>query len=288
MIVTAPLVVLQANTASLPQLEPGQSMGIALGISAVPNFRDVGGYKTVDGLTVARGLVYRSGVFNPMCTEAIAQLASVGLKNVYDLRTASERKLKPDQMPHVAHRAHLNVLADSKTAAAVNLEALLVEPKKANAALGDGRIEAQFIEGYREFIALPSARESYRVLFTSLSDSRKLPAVFHCTGGKDRTGWASAALLTLLGVIRETVMEDFLRNNEYAFPQFKGVIDHFAASGGDRNIPLVTFGVKAEYLEASFDEMEKRYGEIEAYFSEGLDIDSATQNRLRHLFLEAK
>ena len=66
MIIAAPSVVVRAHTASLPQLEPGQSMGIALGIPAAPNFRDVGGYKTVDGLNVARGLVYRSGVFNPM------------------------------------------------------------------------------------------------------------------------------------------------------------------------------------------------------------------------------
>jgi hypothetical protein len=58
--------------ASLPHLEPGQSMGIALGIPAAPNFRDVGGYVTADGLTVARGLVYRSGVFYPMSPEAMS------------------------------------------------------------------------------------------------------------------------------------------------------------------------------------------------------------------------
>jgi protein-tyrosine phosphatase len=288
MIIAAPSVVVQAHTASLPQLEPGQSMGIALGIPAAPNFRDVGGYETTDGLNVARGLVYRSGVFNPMSTEAIEQLQAVGLKNVYDLRTASELKLKPDQIPPGAHHKHLNVLADSKSAAPAKLDALLVEPKKANAALGDGKIEEQFIEGYREFISLPSARESYRALFTSLADSQKLPAVFHCTGGKDRTGWASAALLTLLGVPRETVMQDYLRSNEYTLPQFKTVIDSFAAAGGNRNIPIAIFGVKAEYLEASFDEMETRYGGIQEYFSEGLDIDLATQKRLRNRFLEEK
>ncbi len=282
----APSVAVPAHTASLPQLEPGQSMGIALEIPAIPNFRDVGGYKTVDGLHVARGLVYRSGVFNPMSTEAIQQLELVGLKNFYDLRTASEREPRPDQIPPGAHHTHLNVLADSKSAAPAQLDALLVEPKKANAALGDGKIEAQFIEGYREFISLPSARESYRALFMALADSQALPAVFHCTGGKDRTGWASAALLTLLGVPKETVIQDYLRSNEYTLPQYKADIDNFVAAGGSRNIPIAIFGVKAEYLEASFDEMETQYGGITAYFSEGLGVDVATQDKLRNLFLE--
>lgn len=288
MIIAAPSVVAQTHAATLPHLEPGQSMGIALGISEVLNFRDIGGYKTVDGLTVARGLVYRSGVFNPMSTEAIKKLESVGLKNVYDLRTASELNPKPDQIPLGAHHNHLNVLADSQSAAPAKLDALLGEPKKANAELGDGKIEEQFIEGYREFVSLPSARESYRTLFTSLADPQNLPAVFHCTGGKDRTGWASAALLTLLGVPRETVMADYLRSNEYTLPLFQTVIDNFVAAGGEREIPVAIFGVKTEYLEAAFDEMETRYGGINEYFSEGLGIDAEAQNTLRNIFLEEK
>ena len=285
MLTAAPPSGVQAHTASLPQLEPGQSMGIALGIPAAPNFRDVGGYKTADGLNVARGLIYRSGVFNPMSAETVKQLEPVGLKNVYDLRTASELELKPAWIPPGARYKHLNVLADSKSAAPAKLDALLIEPKKANAELGDGQIEEQFIEGYREFVSLPSAGESYRALFTSLADSRNLPAVFHCTGGKDRTGWASAALLTLLGVPRETVMEDYLRSNEYTLPQYKTVIDSFAAAGGSRNIPEAIFGVKEEYLNAAFDEMQSKYGNIENYFSEGLGITVVQQAALRNLYL---
>jgi protein-tyrosine phosphatase len=160
------------------------------------------------------------------------------------------------------------------------------QPKKANAALGEGKVEAMFEEGYREFVSLPSAKQSYRTLFLSLADRDKLPAVFHCTTGKDRTGWAAAALLTLLGVPEETVMDDFMRSNENTLPQFQHAIDSFTAAGGDRNIPVAIFGVKKEYLEASFDEMHKQYGTIEKYFAEGLGIDAAGQQALRSLFLE--
>jgi hypothetical protein len=64
--------------------------------------------------------------------------------------------------------------------------------------------------------------------------------------------------------------------------------DHFAAAGGDPAIPAAILGVKREYLEASFEEMQKRYGTIESYFASGLDIDAAGQAALRALLLENK
>ncbi len=272
---------------ALPQLTPGESLGLALGMDTVPNLRDVGGYKTRDGRTVARGVAYRSDTFNPMSAEEIKTLGRLALKNDYDLRTAAEAKAAPDEMPRGVEYHLLNVLADARSAAPAELERLLHEPKKANVALGGGKIEELFEQGYRELIDLPSAKESYRTLFLSLADPDKVPAVFHCTTGKDRTGWASAALLTLLGVPPETVMEDYMRTNAYTLPQFRRTIDEFVAAGGDRDIAVAVFGVKPEYLTASFDEMHKRYGSIERYFSEGLGIDSAGQQVLRERFLGA-
>jgi protein-tyrosine phosphatase len=276
----------QPPPGSLPQLAAGQSLGLALGISPVPNLRDVGRYKTRDGATVAHGLVYRSDTFNPMNSGDIKRLERLGLKNDYDLRTTSEVKVKPDQMPPGVQYHLLNVLADAKAATPAELEALMREPKKANVVLGGGKIEGMFKEAYREFISLSSAKQSYRTLFLSLADRQKLPAVFHCTTGKDRTGWAAAALLTLLGVPKETVMADYMRTNEYTLPQFHHTIDGFVAAGGVRDIPVAIFGVKAEYLEASFDELQKRYGTIEKYFAEGLGIDAVGQKALRDMFIE--
>jgi len=228
---------------------------------------------------------YRSDTFNPMSAEDDKKLERLDLKNDYDLRTTAEVKAEPDEMPPGVRYHLLNVLADAKSAAPAELEALLHEPKKANVMLGGGKVEALFMEGYREFITLPSANESYRMLFLSLTDSGNLPAVFHCTTGKDRTGWAAAALLTLLGVPKETVMADYMRTNEYTLPQFAKAMDAFVAAGGDRAIVEAVFGVKPEYLDASFDEMQKRYGTIENYFDKGLGIDAAGRKALRDRFL---
>jgi protein-tyrosine phosphatase len=271
-----------------PQPPPGGSLGLALGVATVPNLRDIGGYPARDGDTVARGLVYRSDAFIGMSAEDIKKIAPLGLKNDYDLRVTAEAKAEPDELPPNVRRHLLNVMADVKSAALPDINALLRKPKEANVVLGDGKAEALFIEGYREFITLPSARRAYRTLFISLADSKNLPAVFHCASGKDRTGWAAAALLTLLGVAKETVMADYMRTNEYTLPQSASVIDGFVAAGGDRAIAEAVFGVKPEYLEASFDEMQKRYGTIEAYFAKGLGIDAAGQKALRDRFLPSK
>jgi protein-tyrosine phosphatase len=180
------------------------------------------------------------------------------------------------------------VLADAEQSGPALLEKLMHNPKEANVALGGGKVEAMFEQAYRDFISLPSAKKSYRQMFLSLSQQDQLPSLFHCTTGKDRTGWGSAALLTLLGVPKDKVMEDFLDSNKYILPAYQRTIDAFVAAGGEREIPLAIFGVKAEYLNASFDEMQKRYGTIENYFSEGLGIDTAAQKALRDLYLSQK
>jgi protein-tyrosine phosphatase len=266
------------------QVEPGQSLGIA----SVANLRDLGGYKTKDGKTVAQGLVYRANQLYEIRPADMEKLAALKLKTAYDLRTAEERKKRPGEVPPSVDYVWLNVLADSPQSGAAQLEKLMQDPKKANAELGGGKVEAAFQQGYREFVSLPSAKKEFRELFLALGDQKKLPTLFHCTTGKDRTGWAAAAFLTLLGVPKDTVMKDYLRSNDYIIPAYQKVIDKFVAAGGDKSIPLAILGVKKEYLNASFDEMQKKYGTIEKYFSEGLGIDAAQQKALRDLYLGQK
>ena len=84
---------------------------------------------------------------------------------------------------------------------------------------------------------------------------------------------------------KDTVYEDYLRSNDYIIPAYQAAIDRFVEAGGDRNIPLAILGVKKEYLDAAFDEVQNNYGSIEKYFSDGLGIDAAKQKALRDLYL---
>ena len=281
------LVVLAGMTSCKSDRGVTTDPGLSLGIASVPNLRDLGGYMTRDSAIVVRGLVYRSNQLAPISPNDMEKLGQLGLKNDYDLRTEAERTLLPDQLPPGVDNIWLNVLEDHSGSGPAQLLELLKNPKEANVSLGGGKIEAMFEESYREFVSLPSARTAYRELFISLGEQNKLPALFHCTTGKDRTGWAAAALLTLLDVPKKTVMEDYLRSNEYILPLYQKEIDTFIAEGGELSIINAILGVKAEYLEAAFDEMLTKNGTIENYFSEALGIDFTMQKDLRNLYLKS-
>lgn len=272
----------QKNAQSENDIAPGQNLGIA----SVPNLRDVGGYTTKGGKIVARGVAYRSNQLNPVNAEDMKKIAALELKNDYDLRTKAEVAEFPDEIPPGVEYNSLNVFADATQSSVATIGKLLHNPKEANEKLGGGKVDSSFLKGYRDFVTLPSAKSAYRKLFLSLSNPSKTPALFHCSTGKDRTGWAAAALLTLLDVPHNVVMEDYLKSNDYIIPMYRKQIDGFVAAGGDSLIPLTMFGVKKEYLNASFDEMQKNYGTIEEYFSEGLGIDTKQQEKIRERFLK--
>ncbi len=270
------------STMSDHELKPGHSLGIA----SIPNLRDMGGYKTTTGATTTKGLVYRSNQLNNISAGDMLLLAKLNLKNVFDLRTAAEKNPMPDELPVGVNNIWLDVLADVPASGPANLNALLTDPKNANTELGDGKVEALFKQAYRHCISLPSAKTGYRKLFLSLADKNQVPALFHCATGKDRTGWAAAAFLTLLGVPREVVMQDYLRSNDYILPMYDSLIQQFVAAGGSPSIPKAIFGVKEEYLNAAFDEVQTKYGSIEKYFSEGLGITVEQQTALKKLYLK--
>jgi protein-tyrosine phosphatase len=257
--------------------------GSSLGIGSVPNLRDVGGYPAGDGTAVRRGLAYRSEKLHPVAARDIAKLAALNLRQVVDLRTRAERAAKPDELPPGVPDVWLDVLADTEHSVPANILALLEDPKKANAALGDGKLTRLAGHTYRQFVSLPSARLAYRGLFLRLATTS--PLLYHCTAGKDRTGWATAALLTRLGVPRGLVYQDYLKTNDYILPEYNSYIGRFVAGGGDPEIAQAIFGARPEYLDAAFAEMDTRFGSIDGYFTNGLGIGPAGQNALRNRFL---
>jgi protein-tyrosine phosphatase len=259
---------------------------MSMGIASVPNMRDLGGWETRDGGRVRRGLVYRSTELNQLAGADMATFAALGIRSVYDLRSVKERTQQPDHIPPGTEHVVVDVLKDSEDAAPAQLFSVMTDPAAAEKMLGGGRGLKLFEAGYREIVSLPSAASGYRRLFTDLNSERHRPALFHCTTGKDRTGWASAALLMLLGVSDEHVMQEYLLTNDELLPAEQPAIDRFAAMGGDPDLIRPCVAVAPEYLEAALDEMHKRFGTIEGYFSEALGIDEGAQQTLRDTFTE--
>lgn len=260
--------------------------GLDPGIGALPNLRDVGGHPTRDGGRVRRGLLFRSSDLSRIAGTDADALARLGIRTVYDLRTAGERTAQPDRLPPGSAYVVADVLRDAPGVNPTEFATLLGDPAAARAALGGGRAATFFVNANREFVRLDSARAGYRRLFSDLAGGASLPALFHCTTGKDRTGWAAAALLMLLGVPDAAVMEDYLLSGPRLLPMVRPMVDAFSARGGDPELLWPLVGVRPDYLEAALDEVRRLFGSIEGYFAEGLGLDAPTRAALRATFVE--
>lgn len=255
-------------------------------IHSIPNLRDAGGQMTRDGARIRTGILYRSEQLSRVADADKHALAAIGLKRIYDLRTEAERAAEPDLVPNGAQDVVVDVLADESQAGPAELLHLLGDPQAANAKLGGGKAAALFAHGYAAFVSLPSARAGFGRMFRDLTDRANLPALYHCTTGKDRTGWASAALLTLCGVSPDDVMADYLRSNDFILPEYQAMIDQYVAKGVEQDILLSILGVREEYLRVSYTEMQSKFGTIEQYFETGLGLDRTAQKALRDQFTE--
>ena len=258
----------------------GINPGAAIGITGVPNLRDIGGWAASGG-SVRSGQVYRSAEFSGLEGSAAEEFAALGVRTVYDLRTGDERTANANVLPTGTEYIVLDILADRPGAGPAQMLQVLSDPKAAEELLGNGNAVKIFEESYRQFLSLPSATTGYRQFFTFLAEKEHRPALFHCTTGKDRTGWAAASLLWLLGVSDEDVLAEYLLTNESLVPALQPMVDKFASIGGDPQLLAPVVGVRKEYLEAARTEMESRYGNIEAYFSTGLGLSAQTIDTLR-------
>ena len=135
-----------------------------------------------------------------------------------------------------------------------------------------------FTDHYRDYPR--RCAPGFRTLFATLSDGTHRPLVFHCTAGKDRTGFASALLLTLLGVPWDTVMDDYLRTNDL----WTGHIGRYPELDIDTRAAIIE--ARTPYLEAAFDVVRGDFGGPEAFAEKALGLDAKARERLRADLLE--
>jgi protein-tyrosine phosphatase len=250
-------------------------------IPTAPNLRDLGGWPTADGGRTRGGTVYRCTELSRLDADGLVRIGDLGLGTVCDLRTTHEIDDHPDVLPDGLQATHLDVLADREHSAPAELREMFADPARAGELLGDGQAERYFEQSYRDFVALPSARAAYARLFELIADADGAPLLFHCATGKDRTGWATAALLLLLGVSKEDAMEEYLLTNTDLLPLTQPWLDQFSAAGGDPLLLQPIVGVQESYLESALEEMRSAFGDIESYFTKGLGLSDDTVARLR-------
>jgi len=240
-------------------------------LAGMDNFRDVAGtttaYSTALDGTMRAGVFYRSNALTPTASD-LATLNGLGISAVYDLRTASEIAATPDTLPAGAIYTNIDIIGSGVSGA----NATNISVSSAAEAV------AMMQQANRSFVSDSGMRSQFSVLFNDLAGVDGA-ALFHCTAGKDRTGWTAAVLLSIAGVDSGTIMSDYLATNQYTAARIAATLAAMPASMAAIYGPLLT--VDASYLQAGLDEVTAEYGSMDNYLKQGLGLSQETIYVLR-------
>jgi protein-tyrosine phosphatase len=246
-------------------------------LASADNFRDIGGatdttaYVSSSGQRVRRGQLFRSNALSSLSNADMATLVSLQVKTVYDLRTDSEVTSKPDIVPTGATYVRFNVLGASTL----------------NPPLTTADADVAWMEDLnRDFVRVASECTQIAGVIKAIAATSGVQ-LYHCTAGKDRAGWVSAVLQTILGMSSADIMMDYLLTNTYSAASIAATYNQLKAAYGqamaDAYMPLL--GVQASFLTAGLNQAVTSYGSMNNYISNGLGINSAIQQQLRTRFL---
>jgi protein-tyrosine phosphatase len=280
---TAPAWAGEASITTHDSLRLPQAEQRLLPLRHAANARDLGGYATAEGRSVKWGMLYRSDSIASLDARDLAVLGKLQLSVVTDFRSAQEREGAQDRLPQQSPAiVYQNV--------AVNNPAVDVAELGRRVYAGDiTDDELLVLLDRRAYVTDPALRAAWGNWLRSLAEPGALPQLFHCTAGKDRTGFAAALVLLALGVPRETVMDDFLLSNHFLSARIEEGIARIQANTDgvlDPDVLAQVIGVSASSLEDAFAAMEARYGSVDGYIRDGLGIDEATRARLQQALLE--
>ena len=239
-------------------------------LASADNFRDVAGTGAgypVTGGRMRRGVFYRANELQLTAVDADT-LARLGVAMIHDLRSAMEVEAHPDVEVPGATWVHVEVAGI---------------PTEMVQGLADAdAAERVMREVYDAFVVSPEARASYSRLLTDLA-AGPVPQLFHCTAGKDRTGWAAALLMEIAGADRATIMADYLLTNEVSAATRTKYLGMIAEHLGEQAVAVYepTMVVEEAYLQAAYDRVAEHYGDIDGYLRAGLDLHDDVLAALR-------
>jgi len=249
-----------AVTAPLASADPADPVALtAIRLEGAKNFRDIGGYETSDGRTVRSGIVYRANKLSSLTDADLAKLTGANVTLDVDLRNMWERRDDPDRLPEGVRYQVADVVSFEHGIAFHEFVPLTLGRALIDAAVNGSSDIGQSI-GYPFMVTYRGADVAFRDLLTAIADNTDGATVYHCSAGKDRTGWGTAVLLSLLGVPKATVYQDFLASNTFL--------------GRDD-------AVEKSWLDAAFAQVDRLYGGVDNYVRKGLGVDQQTIDTLR-------
>lgn len=238
---------------------------------SIVNFRDLHGLKTQDNAAIQSGRLYRSANPSWASGEDMAYLKTLELTHIIDFRSEQEKKQDKEKLfnqefPCVAKPIELGDLISKK----------ILERIKT---LNQDDVHNYMCDLYRAFVT------DYQQPFASFLHmaEKGQTLLYHCTAGKDRTGFASMLLLSALGVDEDTIMANFLESNHYTKAIFQDSDEHAKQLGIDLEIYKLFQNVTPDYLYSAQKLIKQEFGGIQPYLQDTLQVDI---NTIRNHYLE--
>lgn len=238
-------------------------------MNSIRNFRDLGGTKSKYGI-IKQNRLLRGGPLNNLTLDDQDHLL-----NQYELRTI------------IDFRSDHEVISEpNKAIENIQLFNFKIIPELTEEEVEKVNAKDNFMEElYKLFVSHEQALNSYKQFVEVVAKtSTDGAAYFHCTAGKDRTGFGAAILLKILGVSDEDIFKDFLEtNNNIARDKasLEASFDDFNPFDGmDEEMLYDILGVKASYLETSFALINELYGSFDNFIEDALEIKQTTINAL--------
>jgi protein-tyrosine phosphatase len=228
---------------------------------------DEGAYRTSSGRKLRRGVIYRSNALHPAPAD-LATLNTLGIVADYDLRTPGEIALLPDIPPTGTSYLNINIIGTPNNPAPALTSA-------------DEAISCMEI-AYTQFVTDSGMRGRLAQVLQNLATTSGGSRVYHCSGGKDRTGWVTAILQSILGVPRNVIVQDYLLTNVYSAASIQASYQQMIAADGqafaDIYYPISI--ADQRYLDAAFNQVVTSYRTMDNYISEGLGLSPTIQTLL--------
>lgn len=243
------------------------SVSTSIGIE---NFRGVGGYKA-NGKIVKQGLIFRSAKLDSITEKGRTLLDKLSIKAIIDFRDDEEVANSPTSYDRVGlSKIRLPILGG-------DLKQYI--PQLMSGSLKASDAQALMRDVYRSFVT--SCSRQYAQFLNILIDEANYPILFHCTAGKDRTGYAAALLLSLLGVQWDDVLENYLLTNDY----LKGFISKIKLDAAPEVVQALLVADE-QYLDTAFTVIGKDYKGVCGYADTVLSFGKEKQEKLKSILLE--
>lgn len=252
------------------------------------NVRDLGGYATEDGRTVAWGEVYRADDLSGLTPADVETLEAAGLETIVDFRGDDE--IEEDgsaPVPDSIDVVHLPVLDETTQTLAEALVGVMRggDPAVVEEMLGDGEAQRIKDESFVAQLDQPEAMAGYGQTLELIADTPGALS-YHCTAGKDRTGMMSALLLGILGVSDEVIIEDFELSNEYLEDHYAQTYAFLEEQGVDVELIRPLTEQHASNIQPVLDAVQDEYGGWDAFAIEAMGVDQETLDELREKLLD--